>query len=435
LLDSLLQEMSQSEQVCPEELKRELDFKIILGRSLLESLSTSSIEGVVGLAKLEKKVRQEVKFLEKFETQENFSKLKKEHIACSNLVHQASVIEQIFAVEDPVAVMQPYSVKHKGGQEKKVVVDIVCDKGHTWVKVVARNPRALDLNCQGGNQYGQRSILDQVKEFVKCAAQNEIMFSPPTVRFVFANGVTKSLRNKILRRGATVHGELVSLNDEEDSDSGDLSEEEDSSSEDSSDEEDSGDEITSEDTNIDTSRVNLDITAMIAYVSALTNGRNWFRFKEKILSEQAQWERDRPVKAFLDSVFLDKELVCCQSAMRDFQKIIATLGGPGEKTRAMQLINRVTVVPDTETQRTKLLGDSGKIKDRSRCIFGTGDSLRVVTVTANHGFIRAAQGQGVSFAVIQHESRALSEDKEKLATIESRALSEDQEKLQLSAKQ
>ena len=59
---------------------------------------------------------------------------------------------------------------------------------------------------------------------------------------------------------------------------------------------------------------------------------------------------------------------------------------------------------------------SGKIKDRSLSIFATGDSLRILTVTANTGFIRAAAGQGVNFAVVTHQSRALTEDKEKSAT-------------------
>ena len=36
------------------------------------------------------KVRQEVKFLEKFEAPEKFKKLKKEHISCSNLSHQVN---------------------------------------------------------------------------------------------------------------------------------------------------------------------------------------------------------------------------------------------------------------------------------------------------------------------------------------------------------
>jgi hypothetical protein len=203
-----------------------------------------------------------------------------------------------------------------------------------------------------------------VKEFVRCAAQNEVLFSPPTVRFVFANGVTRSLRDKVVRRGATVGGRLVSLGAEEESDA---DEDSDDDSEDSSncDSIEEGDCLAAaEEGSIDTSRVNLDITAMIAYVSALTNGRNCVQFAEKILSAQAQWERERPVKPFLDSVFRGKELVCCQSAMRDFkvcvrpafvvertralQTIILTLGGPGERARADALVARVTVVPDTD---------------------------------------------------------------------------------------
>ena len=82
------------------------------------------------------------------------------------------------------------------------------------------------------------------------------------------------------------------MSDHEDSD------EEESEDDDSCDScEDSDEEGSDNNVGIDDSRVNLDITAMIAYVSAMTNGRNWFIFKEKILSEQAEWERQRPVKA------------------------------------------------------------------------------------------------------------------------------------------
>ena len=87
-------------------LFRGLEEKIILGRGLLEKLATHKLKNVQGVAKLEKKVlglksniesrmcfskvRQEVKFLEKFEAAEKFKKLKKEHISCSNLSHQVN---------------------------------------------------------------------------------------------------------------------------------------------------------------------------------------------------------------------------------------------------------------------------------------------------------------------------------------------------------
>jgi hypothetical protein len=50
-------------------------------------------------------------------------------------------------------------------------------------------------------------------------------------------------------------------------------------------------------------KLNLDVTAMLAYVSALTNGGCCSEFKEPILNQQAEWERARPVKPVLDRLF------------------------------------------------------------------------------------------------------------------------------------
>ena len=57
--------------------------------------------------------------------------------------------------------MHPFNLT-QNFKAKKICVDIVCDKGQTWMKVVARNPIALDQNSQGGSQFGQRSFIDQV---------------------------------------------------------------------------------------------------------------------------------------------------------------------------------------------------------------------------------------------------------------------------------
>jgi len=400
--------MSPCEPACQEELARELGSKIELGRGLLARLAAPGLANVQGRAKLEKKVRQEVKFLEKFLAPGKLEGLKREHIGCSNLAHQAALVGLLVEEAAPLAVLQPFTFAGEGG-ERRVVVDIVSDQGNTWVKVVARNARALALNSQGGAQFGQRCILDQVRDLVRCAGQHCVLFAAPTVRFAFANGVTRSLRNKVLRRGATVEGDLVVFSDDESDAESEVESDEDTDE----DEDSAGDE---EEAVMDDTRVNLDITAMIAYVSALTNGRAGFTYRERILSQQAAWERARPVRPYLDSLFLGKELVCCQSAMVDFKAIIATLGGPGERVRAGELVARVTVVPDGRSSRAAGLLDSGKVNTRSRCIFGTADNLKIVTVTANTGFVRAARGQGVAFAVRTHESRALTEDKEATAT-------------------
>ena len=44
-------------------------------------------------------------------------------------------------------------------------------------------------------------------------------------------------------------------------------------------------------------------------------------------------------------------------------------------------------------------------------VFGTGDSMKAITLTANVNFVRAAQDQGAHFAVFTHPSRALTEMK------------------------
>lgn len=49
-------------------------------------------------------------------------------------------------------------------------------------------------------------------------------------------------------------------------------------------------------------------------------------------------------------------------------------------------------------------------------IFGTADTLRAVVVTANSGFVRAAEHRHVTVAAIVHESRALTERKQVRAT-------------------
>lgn len=62
--------------------------------------------------------------------------------------------------------------------------------------------------------------------------------------------------------------------------------------------------------------VNLDVTAMIAYVSATSNGGANFIFQDKFLNEQAACERQNPVKKTLHQYFEGKkfqylyQLVC-----------------------------------------------------------------------------------------------------------------------------
>jgi hypothetical protein len=50
-------------------------------------------------------------------------------------------------------------------------------------------------------------------------------------------------------------------------------------------------------------KLNLDITAFLAYVSNLTNGHSNVPFRKSILADQAADERDRAQKPILDKIF------------------------------------------------------------------------------------------------------------------------------------
>lgn len=119
----------------------------------------------------------------------------------------------------------------------------------------------------------------------------------------------------------------------------------------------------------------------------------------------------------LETFFEGKELFTCQSAVKDFNDILKTVGGEKERERARALLEKVTIVDDNPSDRSKNMKTSASIKERSKIIFGTGDSLKAITTTANVGFTRAAASQGVEFSVFIHESRALTESKESQASL------------------
>ena len=314
---------SSADTLSPAELPSLLSDKISLGQSLLQTLSSPELQAVSGVTKLEKKIRQELKFLQRFSGGAGANKLKKEHLQCSNLQNLSAIVQTLRDTKGAVSVLRPFPLLVGDADEKKVTVDVVGESGARWVKVVARSPKALDLNSSGGNQFGQKSFLDQVSEFAACARQNKQLFRAPAVVFAFHNGVSQRLADKIRKKGVVVEGEIIPNED------GFVDESPDSTSseyESEDDEVEEKDEValdskfgevcyrTDEESNpipvdCDTTRLNLDITAMIAYVSALTNGHADHEFTEQILAEQAAWERERPVRPVLDRIFGNKKLI------------------------------------------------------------------------------------------------------------------------------
>ncbi|CAG0901260.1 unnamed protein product [Darwinula stevensoni] len=369
---------------------------IAMGRETLELATNcpkdrkcfSGSEGpchcVKGIDKLRRRLSAEIKYLES-------PKGKKNAGQCSNLHHLKGIVERMHKEPGIIGVLQPFpccsvssDLKSNNPKGKRIEVDVVGDEGRTWVKVIARNPKSLHMNATGEGSYGQRSIVDQGQDFVKVSRDHPVRFHPPLVRFAFLNGLTEEVEKELTSLGVRVEigppsKERIFYGND-DGISGVL---------------------------------NLDVSTMLAYASELTNSSpQGMIFREPILSEQAEWERKRPLKPILDRLFENRELVCCETAVKDFESILATVGGPKEKERSKEFILRVRVIPDNPSDRVRSLNSNGKMKERSRIVFGTADAMECVTVSANSGFCRAATAQGIHLSVFLHESRALTEQKQ-----------------------
>ncbi|XP_017296087.1 UPF0415 protein C7orf25 homolog [Kryptolebias marmoratus] len=390
--------------------------------------------GVEGHQKLCGKLRAELRFLRRVESGE--LQVKESHLHSTNLTHLTAIVDSAQSLDHVVALLRVFTYQDAAGHRRTLVVDVVANGGHTWVKAVGRKAEALHNIWQGRGQFGDKSIIKQAEEFLQASCQQPVHYRHPHVVFAFYNGVSCPMADRLRDMGVLVRGDIVAVSsveteeeEEEEPAEGDRDEAEVEEKE-----EHKNEEAAAQLTQVDRGtvvahmafpmqvqveecrRVNLDITTLITYVSSLSHGRCHLTFREPVLTEQAAQERRKMVLPQLDAFMEGKQLFACQAAVDDFQVILNTLGGPGEKERAQKLLARLHLVDDQPSERTLRLTTSAKINRRSMMIFGTGDSLRAVTMTANSRFIRAAANQGVHYSVFIHQPRALTEGKEWRAT-------------------
>jgi hypothetical protein len=109
-----------------------------------------------------------------------------------------------------------------------------------------------------------------------------------------------------------------------------------------------------------------------------------------------------PLRHLLKATISRSSMVMTQTAVAEFQQIVRTIGGPLERSRAVRLLQRVQVIPDSPSKRALGLRPTKQIGTRDIIIFGTGDSLGAMTMTTDAKFVRGAAAQGVRFNVFVH---------------------------------
>lgn len=124
--------------------------------------------------------------------------------------------------------------------------------------------------------------------------------------FIFTNGVSHNIANKLETYGIVVKGIRLEDIDVIDEDDLDLSDTDDEVRGYNTDEICNIAELSTNNVS-SISKVNLDVSAMLAYCSSVTNGSAAiYDFDVPVLKQQAAWERLRPQKPILENFFKGK---------------------------------------------------------------------------------------------------------------------------------
>lgn len=377
----------------------------------------SQIKKVDGFDRYFKAVANECKFVQSMKLGQK--EVTKSRILSSNVTLFESIFDVFQRETGVVAIGQPFTLD---GKLRALTVDIVSENGCKWVKVKAMSSKSIEDLYEGRGRFGERSVVEIAADYLRCASQNIVNFGVPKVEFAFSDlpGIPAGILQQLRAAGISVTSTSspASARDSMPAPSPPTPTkvvDDDESDEDAAYHYILPPALIGVAYAIDPAtvrRVNMDITALIALTSELTHGGCIKAFPgHPVLQRQAEDEVRRPVLKRLNAFLEDKELVVCCRAAKEFEDILNVVGGPEERVRGTALLAKCTQVPDQPSPMALDLHESRRIKARQKVVFGTGDHLQAITLTANVSFVRAAQDQGAHFAVFTHPSRALTEMK------------------------
>ncbi|OZJ02184.1 hypothetical protein BZG36_04320 [Bifiguratus adelaidae] len=243
----------------------------------------------------------------------------------SNIAYMDALFVTLSCTSHPKGVLCKFRYMDKD-ERRSLRVDLVADDGRTWINVISRNPKGLRAMINGfermktgawHNWMDEVPLLRQARGFKQAAEQNLVHYVEPEIVFVFsaiAEGdnevVDRVLFGALKAIGVQVRF-LRQLQQADKSDRPDLV----------------------------TQQLNLDVTTLIALVTALsyTHGLTPDDFDVEPLRLQALDEQKEPLLEQLARLFVRRSLFTPITAAQKFLSIVHTVGGPQERTRALSL--------------------------------------------------------------------------------------------------
>eukprot|EP01083_Nonionella_stella_P021475 59530_1 len=329
-------------------------------------------------------------------------------------------------------------------KECMVVVDVVCKKpGIHWIKIKNKNP--YSIQAQMVKTESRHNIFNTADNYINAAKANRIKFKIPKIEFVFTKGITSDIHYLLTNKGIKCIGNVIKDNilwveDDEDTETAETTNNDDQKTNDNE-----------EDDEVDESGVNLGPKTMMTMITALANKEildelwqvveNYVMQREdnpdsykstiyqqalnftynanvshKIFSDKSTQmlsnmvgnyyeELQFPAVPIIMQYIGTKQLYCCQSAWRSVSRLVGMGAGPNEFARYKQLEAQIKVIPDQLSERALTLKGKKGMTAVNLAVFGTGDSLRMLTVAGVPTFVRKAKQKGVDFYCKLHDVR------------------------------
>ncbi|KAF7727705.1 hypothetical protein EC973_007261 [Apophysomyces ossiformis] len=409
---------------------------------------------IEGLYRFQQCLKAEISFLHSL--LENPSQIKKEYVQSTNLSYLEAIFEAMECAKPIEEIMRLVPVPPSSGvwkplatmmQEHHIKLDLIAERGLVWIKVFARNAKALRHDMAGlemeetesseeeeqeeeqaasADGFEQLPILKKAREYLRAAHAHQVHFRTPVVVFAFMrirrneDEFVQRIMDKLQEMGVIVHLQDSDLRSSYTHliDSNDLT----------------------------TRRLNLDVSTVLALISEMSHH---VCLPEQVTGEplkvQAAREAEVPVLPSLRKILHNKQLCIVQSAYDRLESIVNIVGGSNEKARFAYLFRQqqpmafdqalwttmpsmeIQIIPDAtserfrklleppSTQRAKL-NNGRKIRSRfspfHAIIFGSGDHYQMTTVTAIQWMQTALTDAGVTgVAIVCHEPRSLAEQK------------------------
>ncbi|KAF5398323.1 hypothetical protein PHET_08665 [Paragonimus heterotremus] len=195
-------------------------------------------------------------------------------------------------------------------------------------------------------------------------------------------------------------------------------------------------------------RVNLDVSAMVAMVSELsqflpqnhsssTTSDEIFRLlrseqrrvqllqQPRFACASLDWllesEAEFSVMLMLENYLRDHVVMVCHTAVITFINILITVAGPSEWKRGIDLLTRLIIVPDlrSESDLEGNLAVQKNNRQKTKLIMDVGNAFSALTVTANSKFLRSLRSSGLQYAALLLPARALTESAARIHSVKS----------------